>query len=248
MPASKDFDILEMPLDGLAAYWLSLRKLLDAKKGKGVIEEELAATREPFIRFVLQTVFSDLELGLVRTLLQVRRQGLLADYRRKLDLVRVAFCGIAQAENPRVTLVRMDGLFAQAPLAENAIFDLAHGMIEGVAQKGADLPALLGLDHTLKDDRLMVKLLFFAIVARREGKPSLAPFLKHSRFPYCSEGLSLVADGFDMAFIDAHLRGMRDRALSDLRRKLCMACELSLAVRARLPYEDVFRIARAWLP
>lgn len=248
MEANKDFDILEMPIDGLAAYWLSIRKLLDAKKGKGVIDDELKATREPFVRFLLQTAFSELDATLVRKLVQVRRQGLLAEHRRKLDLMRVALCGIATGENPRVTLIRMDGLFAEAPLAENAIFDLAHGMIEGVAGKGADLQTLLCVDHKLKDDRLMVKLLFFAITARREGKQNLSPFLRHSRSPYFTEGLSLVVDGFDAPFIDAHLAGLRAQTLVELRRKLCMAAEMCLGIRNKLPYDDVFRIARAYLP
>lgn len=33
--ATPEFDILEMPLEGVAAYWLSVKKTLDSKKNAG---------------------------------------------------------------------------------------------------------------------------------------------------------------------------------------------------------------------
>ncbi len=52
MEEQKDFDILEMPAEGLAAYWLSIKKLIDVKRNKQVLEEEIRYTREPFIKFL----------------------------------------------------------------------------------------------------------------------------------------------------------------------------------------------------
>lgn len=54
----QEFDIIEMPFEGLAAYWLSIKKILDAKKGRAIIDDEIAHTDEPFILHLLETVFS----------------------------------------------------------------------------------------------------------------------------------------------------------------------------------------------
>jgi hypothetical protein len=116
-----------------------------------------------------------------------------------------------------------------------------------VGEKDADLPTLLGVDHKLKDDRLVIKLLFYAIGTRRSGKQALNDHLPHLRAGFFAEGLSLCADGFEAEFVGRHLAALRDSALSATRRKMDMATQMCLAIKAGLPYDDVFRVARAYM-
>ncbi|MDD4952839.1 MAG: hypothetical protein PHV85_09845 [Desulfovibrionaceae bacterium] len=249
MRADKDFDILEMPFEGLAAYWLSIKKLLDAKKNKNLLAEEAGHTSEPFIRHLLETSLREtIPEPLARRLAGAKKARLLSDYRRKLEIMRLALYAIAAGENPRLTVVRMVSKFSTRPMDEKKVFDLAHGMIEGLKQGGADLPTLLSVDHKLACDRLMVKLLFYVITARREGCQALARFTPHVRSPYFAEGLSLAVDGFEADFLAHHLKEMRNETIVETARKMDMAMEMCLGIKSRLAYEDIYAIARAFMP
>lgn len=248
MAEGKDLDILEMPFEGLAAYWLSIRKIMDTRKGKTIIRDEVEGTSEVYIRHLLETVFSKLDEPLVRKLAEVKRDTLLDDYRRKIDLMRLALFAIASGENPRVTLVRMDSKFSHAPLSEKKAFEMASGLVDAVKQRGADLTTLLGVDHKLRFDRLVVKLLFFAIYARREDKSSLERFLRYTKSRYFTEGLSLAIDNFEPDFLAYHLEGIRDQTITETSRKMDMSLEMALGIRGRMPYDDIFRIAKAYMP
>lgn len=248
METNREIDILEMPVQGLAAYWLSLRKLIDTRKGKGLVGDEAGQTSEPFIRHLLEIVFSRLERPLVRRLAQAKRDTLLAEYQRKIDLMRLALFAIASKENPRVTLVRMDSKFATAPMAEKKAFDMAHGIMASLPVKGADLDVLLGVDHKQQSDRLMIKLLFYVIYARREGAQALEPYLDRVGSPYFAEGLSLAMDGFEPDFLAHHLMDIRDVTIQETARKMDMSTEMALAIEQKLPYDDVYAIARSYMP
>ena len=248
METNRDLDILEMPLDGLAAYWLSLKKLWDSKKGsKKVIEDEAAHTPEPYIAYLLSTVFSDLPEHVVRKLARIKRETFVADWRRKIELMRIALYAVAAGENPRITLIRMDSRFHAPPMDERKAFDLAGGVFAAIKETSADLPTLLDVSHKHGHDRLVVKLLFYVIHARREGKQSLAPFIQFIRSPYFAEGLSLVVDGFDADFLANHLDRVRNEALNDARRKMRMSQDLALGIRDKLAYADLMRMAQAYL-
>lgn len=248
METNRDLDILEMPLDGLAAYWLSLKKLWDSKKGsKKVIEDEAAHTPEPYIAYLLNTVFSDLPEHVVRKLARIKRETFVADWRRKIELMRIALYAVASGENPRITLIRMDSRFHAPPMDERKAFDLAGGVFAAIKETSADLPTLLDVSHKHGHDRLVVKLLFYVIHARREGKQSLAPFIQFIRSPYFAEGLSLAVDGFDADFLANHLDRVRNEALNDARRKMRMSQDLALGIRDKLAYADLMRMAQAYL-
>lgn len=247
MEKPQELDILEMPLEGLAAYWLSLKKILDAKKGRAILDEEIAHTDEPYILHLLETVFSSLSPDMVRRLAGVKREILLEDCARKIDLMRLAVFAIASGENPRVTLVRMDSKFAMPVMPETKAFEMATAMFDAIKPKGSDLPVLLGVGHKLKADRLLVKLLFFVMYARREGKQGLERFLPHMGSHFFSEGVSLAIDNFEADFLAYHLEGIRDRTVTETGRKMDMALEMALAIRDKLPYDDIFRIARTYM-
>lgn len=248
METNRDLDILEMPLDGLAAYWLSLKKLWDSKKGaKKVIEDEAAHTPEPYISYLLNTAFGELPEHMVRKLARIKRETFIADWRRKIELMRIALYAVAAGENPRITLIRMDSRFHAPPMDERKAFDLAGGVFAAIKDTSADLPTLLDVSHKHSHDRLVVKLLFYVIHARREGKQSLAPFIQFIRSPYFAEGLSLAVDGFDADFLANHLDRVRNEALADARRKMRLSQDMVLGIRDKLAYADLLRMAQAYM-
>jgi len=247
MDAHKELDILEMPVEALAAYWLSIKKLLDAKKDLALLAVEAENTSEPFVRHLLDTAQAGFGPELALTLARAKRRVLLAEFRRRMEMMRRALTGLAASENPRLTLLGLNALADGSPFHEPRTFELATALMATVAQKDADLPTLLGVDHKLKDDRLVVKLLFYAIGTRRSGKQALNEYLPHLRAGFFAEGLSLCADGFESEFVARHLASMRDAALLATRRKMDMATQMCLAIKAGLGYDDVFRVARAYM-
>ncbi|MDQ7835200.1 MAG: hypothetical protein RDU24_07435 [Humidesulfovibrio sp.] len=247
MDAHKELDILEMPVEALAAYWLSIKKLLDTKKDLSLLAIEAENTSEPFVRHLLDTAQAGFSPELALTLAKAKRGVLLTEFRRRMEMMRRALTGLAASENPRLTLLGLNALVSTSPFHEPRTFELATALMTTVAQKDADLPTLLGVDHKLKDDRLVVKLLFYAISTRRSGKQALNDFLPHLRAGFFAEGLSLCADGFEAEFVSQHLASIRDAALLATRRKMDMATQLCLAIKAGLSYDDVFRVARAYM-
>lgn len=247
MESAKEFDILEMPVEGLAAYWLSLKKLADAKRDPGLLAAEAEGTGEPYIRHLLQLALSGVDEPLFRRLAEAKRDALLDEHRRKIDMISLALTGIAAAENPRVTLTRLSALAGSTPFNEKRAFELAYGLMTTVGEKNADLPTLLAVDHRLKDDRLAVKLLFYAIMARRSGRQALHEHIPHLKSGYFAEGLALCADGFDADFLARQLVQIRDGALAATARKMDMSAEMCLAIRNGLAYDDVFLVARSFM-
>jgi hypothetical protein len=248
MQKPQELDILEMPVEGLAAYWLSIKKIMDARKGRDILDEEIATASEPYILHLLETVFSSLDIPLVRRLAQTKRDILIDDYRTKIDLMRLAIFAIASGENPRITLVRMDSKFAHPLMTEDRAFDMATAMFDALRPQGVDMDILLSVDHKLKADRLLVKLLFFVMYARREGRQNLDRFIPHLGSRFFSEGVSLAIDNFEADFLANHLESIRDRVMVDTGRKMDMALEMALAIRTKTAYDDIFRIARTYMP
>ena len=245
--AQSELDILEMPVEALAAYWLSIKKLLDTKRDKALLAAEMENTGERFIRYLLDAALSGLDQDLARDLARAKTGALLAEARRRFEMIRVGLTGMAQGENPRLTFIRLSGLMGGAVLTEKRAFELAYGLMSTVGEKDANLPVLLGVDHKQKDDRLAVKLLFYALAARRNGKQALNEYLPHLKHGPFAEGLSLAADGFEAEFVSRQVAALRDFALAAARRKMRMAAEMSLAIKAGLSYDDVFRVARSFM-
>lgn len=248
MEKPQELDILEMPFEGLAAYWLSIKKIMDAKKGRAILDEEIAHTDEPYILHLLETVFSTLSRNMIRRLAAVKRASQLEDYERKIDLMRLAVYAISSGENPRITLVRMDSKFAVPLMSEDKAVDMATAMFDAIKPKGINLNTLLSVDHKIMADRLLVKLLFFVMYARREGKQNLERFIPHLGSRFFSEGVALAIDNFEADFLAHHLEEIRDRTIVETGRKMDMALEMALAIRDKLSYDDIFRIARAYMP
>jgi hypothetical protein len=132
-------------------------------------------------------------------------------------------------------------------MTEDRAFDMATAMFDALRPKGVDLDILLSVDHKLKADRLLVKLLFFVMYARREGRQNLDRFIPHLGSRFFSEGVSLAIDNFEADFLANHLENIRDRVMVETGRKMDMALEMALAIRSKTAYDDIFRIARTYM-
>ena len=248
MEEQKDFDILEMPAEGLAAYWLSIKKLIDVKRSRKVLEEEIRYTREPYIKFLLETAFSELDEAAVRRLAEAKRVTLAEEYARKLDAMQIALLAMSSQENPRISFVRMASQYPMAVISEKKAFTLAHGLVDGLQDKQSDPTLLLEFDHKLQPDRLLVKMLFHIILSRKEGKQQLEQLVPHIKTPFYANGITQVIDGFEHRILKANLKVQAEQILAYSRTKMDMAAEMCLGIRAKLSYDDIFRIARAFMP
>ncbi len=241
-----EIDILEMPVEGLAAYWLSIKRLLD-KKSATVIDEERSHTKEPYIKYLLETGFSTMPPAQARELMLARAETLLIEYDRKLAMMRLAILAVAGGENPRLTFLRMQSRYSLPPMAERQAFDLAGELVSSLKDSAFATKSLFVVDHKQKPDQLLVRLLAALILARREGREILAPLLTAATSTYFAECLSLVLDNLEVPFIRAHAHHLARAILADTRRKMIMAADMCLAIQARQTYEYIFMIAKAYL-
>ncbi len=243
-----ELDILEMPYEGLAAYWLSLKKLLDEKQDTNFLLEEAAYTSEPFVRHLLETAFSALDEGRVARLGKARQDILLEGYRRRFACMRTAVRAIIEADSPRLSLIRMLAHFPSPPLPEAKAAELSQSLLRGLAMPDADKTVLLEIDSRTKADRLVVKLLAYVTIGRKEGRDGCRGLLPYARTYLLLEGLSLAADGFEAPFVDAHMESLARTILDDTRRKMDMSFELCSAIRDEYDYDTLYLMARAYMP
>ncbi len=249
----RDFDMLDIPMEGVAAYWLSLHKLLESHKklrsaGKQ-IANEAQYTTEPLVRFLLDALASDMETKDLRRLGNARTEMLMDAVARRLQLMRVTLMDMATAENPRKSLAKMTALHPTAIIDEEKAFSLAQQLVS-LASDGnwEDKAHYYHVDHRLKDDKLIVSLLFHVTWSRREGKLASRQFLPHIHSTFFNQGLALVIDGFDAPFLRKRLKVHQAAILTDAQRKMACSVELAAAINARLPYDTAFTMAKAWLP
>ncbi len=244
MDIERDFDMVEIPVEGVAAYWLAISKLLEGKKNSKILEKEAEYTSEPYIRHLLELCLTSLPDERLLELAAAKRDTLLAELARKFDLMRLTLLDMTANENPRKTLAKMTAKFAAPPVSEDRAIELAQELSQ--AEPGQN-PRLYNVDHRMKNEQLVVALLFYAGMARREGKMALADFLEFVHSTFFTEGVHLVVDGFDGPFVRKRLRVHKEAILDEARHKMDMAAQLCVAVRGRLSYEDVFRVARSYM-
>lgn len=247
MEIERDFDLVEIPLEGVAAYWLSIKKLVEGKRNFKLLEEEASYTSELYIKHLLECTNADIPKDRLRRLAGIKRASLLSELSRKLDLMRMALLDVATAENPRKTLAKMTAQYAVAPLNEEKAFHYAQELVQQAGEGLAENGKFFNVDHRLRDDRLMVSLLFYVIWSRREGKMACEPLLEFIQSNYFTDGLALVIDGFDAPFVRKRLQVHKESILAETRQKMEMSVDMCAAIKQKLAYEDVFRVARAYL-
>ncbi|GHV54767.1 hypothetical protein FACS1894206_08280 [Deltaproteobacteria bacterium] len=175
-PVGPNVSFLFMPIDGVAAYWLSLHKLLGASRNTRALEAEAHFVGEPFIRHLLDMLMSPVSAARCRIFAEICGKSEINRLDRQFDLMRITIMDMATGENPLRTLARFTARFP------GYIAD-PEGMLEqGQAQLNEALNGTLPadayrIDHTLSDEVLIARLLFYATLCRRHGKSSCRGFL-----------------------------------------------------------------------
>lgn len=241
-----DLDLLEMPLEGLAAYWLSLKKIMGAKLVPKTLQEEAEKTSEPFIRYMLELCVSGLDDIAARRAGTRRRETVLRELSLKMSLMREALLSMSAGENPRLALIRM---FARVPgpvISEENATKMALDMVR-LAEKNKD-GYVVTIGPALSREELLIKLMFYVLWARREGVASVEPFSQGGRCRFFVQGVTMAADGLDRSVVKSCLDASAAEILVEAGQKMDLALDMALALRAKTSYEDMFRVAQAYLP
>jgi hypothetical protein len=243
-------DMRGMPREGLAAYWLSLKKLLDDGGGRDLFAQEAGHTPAPFVQYLLSLATAELDEEHMRSLAATKKRSLLLERQRSFASMRKAVLGIAAGESPRATLITMLGCWPHPLIAEARAGELAQTMLHALDAKQEGAEALLAVDTRTKPDRLLVKLNCLAMLARRGGPGgpgSLADWLPLMREPLLSEGLSLVIDNFESRFVESHMQRMQDEILAEMDLKMDLATDMALGLVAGMNYAQLALVAGAYL-
>ncbi|MGM0423584.1 MAG: hypothetical protein ACQEQX_01545 [Thermodesulfobacteriota bacterium] len=238
-----DLDLVEIPIEGVAAYWLSLKKVQKGKLNARLIQKEAEYTSEPYIQYLLQLLLSQFPEEKLDRYAGIKKESLSRDLQRKLTLISIGLLGMSAQENPQQVLVRIISKFSISPIEEKNIFQTAQGLLQatGKGQKVADV------DHRLQIDHLVSNLIFYCMLCRRQGKEACQPFMECIRSFYFREGLQLILDGFEQEFIKYRLNLQKNEILHETRRKMDLSREMFLGLKNNCSYEDLFRIANAFL-
>lgn len=239
----KDLDLLEIPIEGVAAYWLSLKKMIKSKKNAKMLQEEAKNTTEPYIRHLLQLVSSSFNDAQVKRFAEIKKDTIIKDLQRKMILISIGILGISANENPQQVLVRIISKFPISPVIEKQIFQEAQSYLEKSEQEKFNVD----IDHRMHIETLISHLTFYCMYSRRKGKEACRSFIKNTRSLYFSDGMNLILDGFDQDFIKHRLNLQQDEILYETERKMDMSMDMSLGLKNSLPYEDLFKIANSYL-
>jgi hypothetical protein len=245
----KEFDLMEMPLEGVAAFWLSVKKTLDSrKKGDGFLLEEARHTREPHVRFLLELAASSFPPARCEELAQVRKKNILAELQRKYVLMAIGLLGIVSKENPQKVMIRFLSKFHIAPIFEKQVFEVAQVMLKNLDNSELNKAKFLNIDHKLKIEALIINLIFYCMLARRSGTDSLLDYQEYISSQYFKDGLTLICDGFDYDFVKFRLNLVKKEILEATEMKMDLSMHMMSAIKAGVPFGDLYLIAKAYLP
>ena len=237
---------LYMPIDGVAAYWLSLRKLVGNARNTKALEAETQFVGEPFVRHLLDMLLAQLAPERCRSLAETCGKNEIDRLDRQFDLMRIAVLDMATGENPLRTLARMTALFP-APIPD------PEGMLESgqshvaAALNGSLPPEAYQIDHHMTDQALATTLLFYATLCRRHGKAACRNFLPQEGSLFFTDALSLVMDGFDAPFIRKWMKKYKAVLLADMQRKLSLSIDMCAAIQERVPFEEMRFLVRSYI-
>lgn len=245
----KEFDLMEMPLEGVAAFWLSVRKTMDAKKkGDEFLREEAKHTREPHVRFLLELAASSFTPARSEELAQVRKKNILAELHRKYVLMAIGLLGIVSKENPQKVMIRFLSKFHIAPIFEKQVFEVAQVMLKNLDNAELNKTKFLNIDHKLKIEALIINLIFYCMLARRSGADSLLEYQEFISSQYFKDGLALICDGFDYDFVKFRLNLVKKEILETMEMKMDLSMHMMSAIKSGTPFQDLYLIAKAYLP
>jgi hypothetical protein len=245
----RELDLMEMPLEGVAAYWLSVKKTLDAKKkNDSFLTEEASHTREPHVRFLLELAASSFPPARCEELAIVRKKNIISELHRKYVLMAIGLLGIASKENPQKVMVRFLSKFHIAPIFEKQVFEVAQVMLKNLDNAELNKAKFLNIDHALKIEALIINLIFYCMLARRNGIESLLAYQEYMTSRYFKDGLALVRDGFDSDFVKFRLNLVKKEILETLEMKMDLSMQMMSAIKSGVPFNDLYLLAKAYLP
>jgi hypothetical protein len=247
--APKEFDLMEMPLEGVAAYWLSVKKTMDSKKrGDEFLHEEAKHTRESHVRFLLELAGSSFSPQMCEELAAVRKRNIIAELHRKYVLMAIGLLGIVSKENPQKVMIRFLSKFHIAPIFEKQVFEVAQVMLKNLDNADLNKSKFLNIDHKLKIEALIINLIFYCMLARRSGADSLLGYQEYISSQYFKDGLALICDGFDYDFVKFRLNLVKKEILESMEMKLDLSMRMMSAIKSGAPFNDLYLIAKAYLP
>ena len=239
----KDLDLLEIPIEGVAAYWLSLKRVLKSKKNAKLLQEEAKNTTEPYIRHLLELVSSSFVDDQIRRFGGIKKNTIVKDLQRKMVLISIGLLGISANENPQQVLIRIISKFPISPVVEKQIFQEAQNYLEKIELE----KFYVDIDHRMQIETLISHLIFYCMYSRRKGKESCRNFVQNIRSLYFSEGMNLILDGFERDFIKHRLNLQQEEIIYETEKKMDMSLDMSLGIKNNVAYEDLFKIANSYL-
>ena len=242
-----EFDIVDMPLEGVAAYWLSLKKVLQEKKKSDLLVTEASHTKEVFVRHLLELSTSSLDADQVRRFARVKKDVQLADLQRKFVLVAIALLGIADNENPQKIMVRFLSKFSMSPIFEKQVFEVAQLIIANLDNDAFSRRKFMTLNLRMKPEAMLIVLIVYCMLVRRQGPNSLDPYLRYVQSTYFVEGLTLIKDGFDKDFIKYRLNLQQREILEETGRKMDMSTEMCVGISEGMGYDEMYLIAKSYM-
>ncbi|MBT8764118.1 hypothetical protein KFV02_09260 [Desulfohalobiaceae bacterium Ax17] len=242
-----DFDLVEMPIEGVVAYWLSVKKILESKKNGDFLEQEIKNTTEPYIRYLLELLNSSLEPEQIAKFAIIKKNTLLKDLQRKLILMAISILGMSTNENPQKVLVRIISKFPISPIYEKQVFEAAQTIVNNLDSEDLNKNKFFNVDHRLKIESLIINLITYNMLARRKDRQELSNYLPYIRSFYFAEGLTLIMDGFDYDFIKHRLNSQKKEILELTETKMDLSADLCVGIKSNIAYADLHTIAKSYL-
>lgn len=243
----QELDLVEMPLEGLAAYWLAIYKSMKGKRDKKFLLSEATHSSERFISYLLELCASNLPVEDIVRLAHVRKETLLRDLERKLVIMSIAVLGIAATENPQKVMLRFLSKFSVPPIFEKQVFELVQLVINNLSDPNFNSAKFFCVDHRLKTENLIINLIFYCMYLRRQEPETVTKILPAIRSHYFREGLTLTQDGFDLDFIKFRLKLQEQEILQETKLKSEMSIELCAAIKSGISYDDSHLIAKSYM-
>lgn len=246
MPQGQDIDLFHVPAEGVAAFWLALKKVVGSGKNFKPLTQEAEYTSDPFVRHLLDISFGNLDESRLRILAQAKAKAIINHMGRQFNLMRICLLDMLNLENPHRTLAKMMAQFMIPPVQGVKVFKLGQAMLRLNPADEKAKPHFNVTDH-MPDENLVTVLIFYNLLVRHRDKMACQDYFPVISSRFFRDGLALIIDGFEEPFVRRWLSVHRQIALSDATHKMQMSTELCLAIRARYDYEDIERVAHSFL-
>ncbi len=240
----KEFDLVEFPIEGVAAYWLSLKKLLTSKKDKKkFLKKEIEFTTEPYIKHLLDLLLSSFDPNRIEKYARYKQETIINQLQKKLVIISIGILGISSRENSQQVLVRILSKFPFFSITEKSILNRTDQLLKSYSINETDID----VDHKSPIEELISNLLFHCMIARKDGPEICFNFLSKMHSFFFKEGLKFIIDGFDTDFIKHRLNLQQKEIIYATKRNMELSLEMCLGIKEEFSYNDLIRIVNSFL-